>query len=498
MTRKEIVDILNQFEAEHPVDEWTVDGIHVWPMIKIDLFFRWLRKTDKRYKKGQSLAEKGNSILKKMFLTLKSFFSLFILLIRPKSKNKHILFIESTAYRSRIEGKSRNRFYHSLTSYIKENYAGFNVLFLNSDDFFNNYDQDEKICFFNKYFRALKLLSFFKNKKLVTHLPVYDDFIAVFGEKGHEVIVDLSYLNELINQIVSVKGQVFLSKVLMKKFKVKLAFELCYYSDTRYGANIAARELGVKTIEIQHGGMGPEHISYSGWTKFPEKGYSLLPSTIWLWDEVSYELINEWVSKQYYHQCVLGGNPWFSSVFNNQNKDSNEFLEDKKIILYTLQTNNIEDFILKTIQNTPSNYQWWIRMHPTKLNARDQIIQQLKDSDIYPKVILDKAAELPLPTILLNICIHISAFSGCITEAALLGKFSIILDEVGVSSYRKQIEDGMAIAELSKDENALLEKIICYSSTSSMSSQKNIDGIHELYKEILDDLLSDEIINDEI
>src|SRR5690554_6681981 len=107
MTRKEIAHILNQFEKDHPVDEWTVDKIHIWPMIKIDLFFRWLKKTDERYNNSAVSEGKRNNLLKKLYLTLVSVYELITLWFKPKSKKAHILFIDSKPYRSIVDGEKR-------------------------------------------------------------------------------------------------------------------------------------------------------------------------------------------------------------------------------------------------------------------------------------------------------------------------------------------------------------------------------------------------------
>src|SRR5690554_5093997 len=131
-------------------------------MIKIDLFFRWLSKIDQRYKNTGPAGGKRNNIFIKMMLTLKSMVYLLLLFIQPKSKKKHILFIDSRAYRSNIQGESRNRFYHPLIQHLEEKHPEYDAVFLNDDNDYTGYPKDEKIVFSNKFYHAIKLLFVFK------------------------------------------------------------------------------------------------------------------------------------------------------------------------------------------------------------------------------------------------------------------------------------------------------------------------------------------------
>ena len=41
MNMSQEIDVINTIEAKFPVDEWVVDGIHVWPIIRINLSFKF-------------------------------------------------------------------------------------------------------------------------------------------------------------------------------------------------------------------------------------------------------------------------------------------------------------------------------------------------------------------------------------------------------------------------------------------------------------------------
>ena len=83
MTRKEAIEILNSLEQKYPVDQWTIDGITVWPVIKIDLFFKWFNK----YYSKELISDTNtqeNSTTKKIINCVSSFIKLGKLLLQAE------------------------------------------------------------------------------------------------------------------------------------------------------------------------------------------------------------------------------------------------------------------------------------------------------------------------------------------------------------------------------------------------------------------------------
>src|SRR5262245_54105248 len=38
MNCSEVVDLLNDIESRYPVTRWKVDGVHIWPMLRVHLY----------------------------------------------------------------------------------------------------------------------------------------------------------------------------------------------------------------------------------------------------------------------------------------------------------------------------------------------------------------------------------------------------------------------------------------------------------------------------
>src|SRR5688572_25214949 len=54
MLTSEYMSVVNDVEAKFPVDEWEIDGIHIWPLIRIDLFFRVFEATQTETRNSRS------------------------------------------------------------------------------------------------------------------------------------------------------------------------------------------------------------------------------------------------------------------------------------------------------------------------------------------------------------------------------------------------------------------------------------------------------------
>lgn len=489
MNREELVAFLNELEDSFPVDKWIVNGIHIWPLLKINLFLKYLF-TNIEKRKNAEMSEKasGNGIYLKIVTLFKSIRkTLQLISFRRNTTKRVILLSEAPPHYSSWNGKKVNRFFYPLERYLDVNYPDYKMSKVGFSGVFDaTYHDHSNILNLSDYYYSFKLLSIFFKKKYRTDLPQFTEFAAKLNSKFESFVGnEEQLLIDIKRQVrkLDVYQQIF--SLLLKKIQPELVFELCYYSEPNFALNIACRNHKIPTIEIQHGGMGPLHICYSGWKKFPENGYQILPDNIWTWDEVSNNLIEDWVKNQDYHKVFLAGMPWIDFLLEDTSS-AFKFDSSKGIILYTIQRDYIEDYIYEAIQKTPEKYVWWLRLHPTKLDAKKHIEKQVNTRGLSDKVEISNATSIPLPIILSNCSIHISGYSGSINEAAIMGVKTIILEDIGVEVFQNLVLNGEAISCIGKDANILIEIIINVDSNTKqimVSKTKN-------YKKILDKMLN--------
>ena len=136
---------------------------------------------------------------------------------------------------------------------------------------------------------------------------------------------------------------------------------------------------------------------------------------------------------------------------------------------------NIIDIISK------STLKWFFRLHPNQIKDKDNLVKYFEDKGVLHKIDIDKATNDPLPVLLSNCLIHISNYSGCIIEASLLNKFSIILNEIGRDNFNDLINLKKAIY-INANELTIEKLQDQIKNNISNFSKKNKLSFHDYFK----------------
>lgn len=460
MTRKELTRLLFDLEERYAVDTWRIGDIYVWPVIKFDLYKRWRDEQNRQYNKALNTAAKkqaGNKLITKLIDATSSVAALLKLQLQQK-QHMSIIFSGANMHRVDVEGKFIHRYFEPITAHMKSkhNQKAITIDYQPQDPA-KNYKDVYDILFYDKYKYALHLKAMLLYRNEALSLQGFDDFLNEFNAQLPGLVNYALYLKFLTAQVRKIKIAASFFKLVFEKYSPKYVFELCYYNLPMYGLNYAADKMGVVNIDMQHGGQGDLHMAYSHFVKVPQAGFNLLPKKFWCWDEASAVVINKWAVNQNTHKVIVGGNPWL--YYNINNVDIDYSYPDKKIVLYTLQLNNPEDYIIDTIKKMDDSYVWWLRMHPRTYPNKDNLKQMIKDNGVAHKVEIDKACEYPLPQILQNSAVHISRSSGSIIEAAQLGVKTLIIDEIGLENFAPYVASGDSIAFLSQNVDEMISLI---------------------------------------
>lgn len=445
MKRSEVLDLFEEFEKNHPVDIWKFGEIEVWPIIKMEVFFQWVSTSTKKPLKELKIESAGSKIygaIRSLGKYLGLFFS------RPKVIDN--IYCGTFSHRVDYDGLFINRYFEPL---IEKDLSKTYIQFEFDSRLNKSYKDPNKIVFTDDFKLPYGLLKVFL-KKNTLYAPDLENFISLAQEKLNLPMNGFKY--KLINRLQSIVTYSNLFKLLLSKHRPEKIFGLCYYSTPMFALNYTANKLGIPIYDMQHGGQGRLHPMYN-FQKIPVSGYNTLPKTFLCWDTTSRSNLQSWLKNQTYHEAETVGNPWVDFQLNN---NATILSKEKKIILFTLQDTILPSYILECIQDTPDTYHWWIRVHPRMTEAKSNIIKQLSERNISHKVEFDRAFEYSLPILLKQSVVHISRFSGSIIESALVNTPSIIIDEIGVETYRDYINDGLAVPVLSKNSKDLLDAIL--------------------------------------
>lgn len=469
MNRSELIEFLNRAEDRYPVDHWKINDIHIWPIVKTSIFYHWYNRVN------HTKSERKKGKIEKLIQVPISTFRFILFCLKCKKRTKKPIFLSGSQYhRVNFQGEFINRYYQPIVEWAEKK----NLKFISADysllDRNKKYNSIEEPISLEQLFIGAKV--FYKLKKARRKNELEIKSLESFINECIDLDICQTEYNKYLDLIIEKTDNVlaisYIFKLIFLKYSPDIAIGLCYYNLPMFAMNYAANKLGVKSIDLQHGGQGKQHIAYT-YLKIPPEGYNLLPQIFWCWDDASKNDISSWTSLSKAHKVIQGGNPWleYLTVENKKNRETN----GKRIILYTMQLDSIEDFIVDAIRNTPEEYEWWLRLHPRKLSMRDNIEKKMVEEGLSHKVEIDKAISQPLPQILLSSYIHLSRYSGSIIEAAQLGVPNIILDKTGAEIYKDYVQNGKAIV-LASQKGIDLVNLIVHPYENKKSTDEQLIG----------------------
>lgn len=228
---------------------------------------------------------------------------------------------------------------------------------------------------------------------------------------------------------------------ILKKINPKVVF----FNGFHFHAPMisAAHELGIKTVDVQHGIQVGWNPLYNDWSELPSVGYQALPDYFLVWGEKERKSI-ERVFKSSKHRAIVGGFPWL-----DKQKEHGETLDDihkevlksyKKVFLIVLQNQpKFPDQYRDLIQNSQGDIAWIIRHHPKGQKFEISNLFSNNSQNIFIGDYFDKVALAHLFDVV-DVCI--SEGSTVALEADYFGVKNIIFTKEGFSNYIEEINDG--------------------------------------------------------
>jgi hypothetical protein len=456
----EIKNIILEIERKFPVDGWIVKGIHVWPLLRIrlsmDLFF---------YERTETIGKARNSGMAadlRMLLQLaRSNFNFVRAALEDRKSNAEgyapvqCLFLTYTVHRAFLReawsDKYCDPFIDGFSSLNMESL----VLEMSSKGEYR-IPRSRKSRFIQPSIDWIFLKNRLFGGRLAEgdlRLPGYSGFVDHLKTRcpGVPPPGDRE-LHRLVQVLLSLSGYF---KNILERVKPSLVFIAEYYSIFGSSLILACRDCGIKTVDIQHGIQGEDHMAYSSFTKIPRNGYEVLPSIFWCWSDYEAGVIKKWSSSvPGAHEPFVGGDLWRNAW--QRDNDTVKRYDDligeirhgtngSKVILFT--TSMLEDlnpWVLEAIRSSPARYHWWIRIHPCRHADRDIVKRMLKDHSL-DGVEVDRPTDMPLLALLRHADVNVTAYSSTVLEAEHFGVPSVIIDPTGETLFPDQMASGCAM-----------------------------------------------------
>jgi hypothetical protein len=254
----------------------------------------------------------------------------------------------------------------------------------------------------------------------------------------------------------------------LRKSVPKLLISVCWYDPEVMAATIAARRLGITTVDLQHGLQDNGHFAYAKWKKVPHKPYSVVPDFFWTWGaKNAVRLMAE--NPAFYRQSktVVGGNLWFNKwrfeEFVLPDEDTSKLLQrqapKQKTVLVTLQDfGDYHDFIAETIHRSPVDWRWLVRWHPATPETEREYIRTVMQETAHPGLDIDVANNNSLFSLLKFSDVHVTGHSTSMVEALGFGVPTITVTKNGVNAFKEYMDQGVVL--YAQEPGELLQKIM--------------------------------------
>ena len=215
----------------------------------------------------------------------------------------------------------------------------------------------------------------------------------------------------------------------------------------------AAKELGIKCVEVQHGAQKANTPIYNDWHNFPKTGYVGLPSHFAVWSEEDSKHISK-VFQNTVEPLVIGY-PWLKKS-KGLSKGTIALLDScrKKYIALGLITLQNQEFFPEEVRHyveaTNGEICWLIKLHP-KWNVAD-----LAEIKALENVVIDDLVQAESVLDLFEKTdVHITRDSSCVYEASFARVPSFVYGN-GEDMFSQEI-DLNAVYKLDYFEQFIIE-----------------------------------------
>lgn len=460
--RPGILEFFDGIERSLPVADWTVGGLHAWPVLRNLLGFSLISRADlpprsqiRRYtgarRVGQILASLGAAAHARWTDRRRN--------ARLPPEGADVLFLTASTTRFfKVDGEWYNPYSDSFIKHLREAGLSSVVLETTPDGQFRVPRFDASILIQDKLFvRTAGARLFARLGAGEERLEGFAEFERRYAETLKEDASALRpFLRFRMRQTRSFRNYY---RPWLRRVRPGAVLIPGYSSTETMGLIAACREAGIPSYDIQHGVQGPEHFAYRAWTALPKDGYELLPSRFWCWGEEEARSINAWASAAPgRHVAFRGGNPCLE-IYGRDGRSIADRLTERAVgvrpevrVLYTLQAAYaLPDFVLEAMRRSPPGWSWWLRVHPQYWETREPIRDSLRAAGLSGFVI-DEASDFPLVSVLSASDVHVTDFSSSVLEAADLGVPSVVVSDRGRQFFAPQIASGVAVHAETADD----------------------------------------------
>lgn len=239
-----MINFIKEIETRFAVSTIKVEGLQVWPFLRVAYFFAYF---DNNYKKEVSPLPTNSKLAARMRKIKNSFYG-----IENLFKIYSFIIFSNTYERRSVDGKFINKIAESLISELGKERVLVVEIPVDGLHFKRADISTHNIISMDLFNLSCYLFSFWRKNLVIDKEVVLKEINSKYG-------LNVDY-HRLIKKFFCYKS---LFALFYRAGGPKAIFISCYYSIVHQAAIYAAKKMGIKAIELQHGLINKEHFAYN-------------------------------------------------------------------------------------------------------------------------------------------------------------------------------------------------------------------------------------------
>jgi hypothetical protein len=468
---KDVLEKFIQFEKKYMLFDRKIKDIFYWHLIRTWVYYCLLKNTDSydslNKKRGKTL-----NIVRKIGVVIIN--DLINIKQIPYKKNRcEIIFSNFYDYRI-VEGKEKDIFIDFLN--INDTYRTRKYEY--NDQFHISIKSDINSCYADTkmfFSYALNKIRFNKNR-FENEYSFIEKLVEDINKEFDVNLCKEVFIRRLEYSICIFNSYYRSIRLYLKKIEPKAVIMICAYGLRHYATIKAAKDLGIITIELQHGVIVPWHIDYN---------YAELQNSSVYFPEHLFTFGEYWSKVCRTPKCCTKRAVGYALVDYHENRKTNQYRDSNVIVFYSTGEESFAQFVSRFANITSQlEYKIIFKFHPSECGRVKYTCLNKKGIEIvdYPEEVY---------TYINRYEHHVSIGSTVLFEAAMRGASIYVLNGYGKEYMEDLLEKGYGV--LIENEHELLDKIEHSINFKNMELSKELltpnanKNINAALEEILDD-----------
>lgn len=448
-TSSQVLDLLNDIETRFPVSAWRTGRIDLWPAYRLRLYAHAMDEsvlkggpTQAGGKLRQIVDRAARATWRVPMAALRD----FRMNVRPRAGTAALFFSDGVSFVN-LGGRWYDRVVEPVAqAFLRRGLESFRLTPL-AEAHVPRYAPSQ---FVQPAIDWIKLRA--RGRSLELSVPEFAAVQAYAEERGGPIAPSLDWLRIQAGRLDALTR--WFSDIL-HRCGARWAFANTYYSLEGLSLMQAARQLGVRSADLQHGIQGPHHVAYARWQAVPESGYSNLPDEFWVWGSDEATTIEAWNHGRGIHVPRVTGNYWMDRWCDPSDAEAARYVATARamrtapaggkqlLVCGTWGVDEAEtDRLIDAVKLLDPSIGIWWRLHPVQARRHAEFDRRLRRHGVNVRW-LREVTDAPLYSVLQAADVVLAHSSTVLTEAGHFGVPSVVTSAYGAELHGNLVETGM-------------------------------------------------------